>query len=514
MADRAALVEHSPQASGEEGRIEHFDVLIVGAGLSGIGAAYHLQTECPRKSYLILEGRAAIGGTWDLFRYPGVRSDSDMYTLGYRFRPWREAKAIADGPSILRYIRETAQEYGIDRKIRYGHQAKAARWSSADAEWTVEARKADGSAARFTCNFLYMCSGYYDYAGGYMPGWPGMEKFRGRIVHPQKWPEDLAYADKRVIVIGSGATAVTLVPAMAKTAARVTMLQRSPTYVVARPEQDALANFLRRHLPSKVAYNVVRWRNILFGIYFFGLCKRSPERVNKWILDRVKGSLGPDYDVLTHFTPRYNPWDQRMCLVPDGDLFEAIKAGKAAIVTDEIDTFTEKGIKLRSGTELEGDIIVTATGLSLVALGEIQISIDGRHIDPANTLNYKGTMYGGIPNLASTFGYTNASWTLKSELTCDYICRVLNHMERKGYQVCVPQNDDPTVKPEPWLNLTSGYIQRVADKLPKQGSKTPWKLHQNYVKDVMSLKFGSLDDGVMRYLNRADPLELKSALPG
>jgi monooxygenase len=492
----------------------HFDVLIVGGGLSGVGAACSLTRHCPKKTYALLEGRPRVGGTWDLFRYPGIRSDSDMFTLGYSFRPWVEGKAIADGHSILKYIDDTAKDYGVDKHIRFNHWVKRASWSTKDALWTVEADCGDhAQAMRFTCSFLFVCSGYYSYAEGYTPVFPGSQRFTGQIVHPQKWPEDLDYANKRVIVIGSGATAVTLVPAMAKTAAEVTMLQRSPTYVVSRPEQDALANFLRRHLPAMLAYNLVRWRNILFGIYFFGLCKRSPERVKKWILDRVQGALGTGYDVNTHFTPRYNPWDQRMCLVPDGDLFESLKTGKAAVVTDEIDTFTESGIKLRSGRELTGDIIVTATGLNLVALGDIQISVDGRHIDPANTLNYKGTMYGGIPNLASTFGYTNASWTLKAELTCDYICRVLNHMEQKGYRVCVPQNDDPAVKPEPWLNLSSGYIQRVADKMPKQGSKTPWKLHQNYVKDILTLKFGSLDDGVIRFLNPTDSLQLGAAVP-
>jgi monooxygenase len=494
--------------------INHFDVLIVGGGLSGIGAACSLQKNCPQKSYVILEGRASIGGTWDLFRYPGIRSDSDMFTLGYSFRPWVEGKAIADGHSILKYINDTAKDHGVDKHIRFHHLVKRASWSSKQALWDVEAECGpDKEIIRFSCNFLFLCSGYYSYVEGYTPEFPGSNRFAGQVVHPQKWPDDLAYADKRVVVIGSGATAVTLVPAMAKSAARVTMLQRSPTYVVARPEQDALANFLRRHLPSSVAYGLVRWRNILFGIYFFRLCKRSPERVKKWILDRVQGALGADYDVSKHFTPHYNPWDQRMCLVPDGDLFESIKAGKAKVVTDEIDTFTERGIKLRSGTELEADIIVTATGLKLVALGDIQLKVDGRTIDPSKALNYRGTMYAGIPNLASVFGYTNASWTLKSELTCNYICRVLNHMGKQGYQVCVPQNDDPTVKPEPWLNLSSGYIQRVADKLPKQGSKVPWKLHQNYVKDIINLRYGSLDDGVIRFLNPTDGLELSSAYP-
>jgi monooxygenase len=492
----------------------HFDVLIVGGGLSGIGAACSLQKNCPKKSYVILEGRASIGGTWDLFRYPGIRSDSDMFTLGYSFRPWVEGKAIADGHSILKYINDTAKDYGVDKNIRFHHLVKRASWSSKQALWSVEAECGpDKEIVRFTCNFLFLCSGYYSYVEGYTPVFPGSERFAGLVVHPQKWPEDLAYADKRVVVIGSGATAVTLVPAMAKSAAQVTMLQRSPTYVVSRPEQDAMANFLRRHVPASVAYGLVRWRNILFGIYFFRLCKRNPERVKKWILKQVQAALGADYDVSKHFTPHYNPWDQRMCLVPDGDLFESIKAGKASVVTDEIDTFTERGIKLRSGTELPADIIVTATGLKLVALGDIQLKVDGRSIDPSKTMNYRGTMYAGIPNLASVFGYTNASWTLKSELTCNYICRVLNHMSRAGYQVCVPQNDDPSVKPEPWLNLTSGYIQRVADKLPKQGSKVPWKLHQNYVKDIINLRYGSLDDGVIRFLNPADGLELSSAYP-
>jgi monooxygenase len=500
---------------GHEVSPNHFDVLIVGAGLSGIGAACSLQKYCPNKTYAILEARPSVGGTWDLFRYPGIRSDSDMFTLGYSFRPWLEGKAIADGHSILKYINDTARDYRIDSHIRLNHGVKRASWSSQDAQWSVDAECGkERQAVRFTCNFLMLCSGYYSYVEGHTPEFPGIRNFQGPVVHPQKWPTDLDYANKRVVVIGSGATAVTLVPAMAKTAANVTMLQRSPTYCVAMPEQDAMANFLRRHLPAKLAYNMVRWRNILFGIYFYRLSRRSPERIKKWIAKRVQTALGPGYDTATHFTPRYNPWDQRMCLVPDGDLFEAIKSGKAQVVTDGIESIAEHGIKLRSGTELPADIIVTATGLNLVAFGEIRINVDGRNIDPAKTLNYKGTMYGGIPNLASTFGYTNASWTLKAELTCDYICRVLNHMDKGGYKVCMPQNDDPSVSAEPWLNLTSGYIQRSMDKLPKQGSKTPWKLHQNYVRDVISLKFGSVDDGVLRYLHPNAAPELSSAQAG
>jgi monooxygenase len=480
--------------------VSHFDVLIIGGGLSGIGAASSLHRHCPQKTYAVLEARGTIGGTWDLFRYPGIRSDSDMFTLGYSFRQWVDDKAIADGHTILKYIKDTAEHYGVDKHIRFNHSVKRVSWSSKDASWTVDAEHGpDKQSVRLTCNFLLVCTGYYSYVAGYSPVFPGAERFAGTLVHPQKWPDDLAYAGKRVVVIGSGATAVTLVPAMAKSAARVTMLQRSPTYVVARPAHDTIANFLRRHLPSMVAYNLVRWRNILVGMYIYRLSRRSPERMKKLIAKGVQTALGADYDIGKHFTPRYNPWDQRMCLVPDGDLFDAINQGKAAVVTDEIETFTEHGVRLRSGAELEADIIVTATGLNMVAFGDVEISVDGHHVDPAKTLNYKGTMFSGIPNLAATIGYTNASWTLKAELTCDYICRVLNYMDKKAYRVCVPQNDDPSITNEPWLNLSSGYIQRAADRMPKQGSKTPWKLHQNYVRDIMNLKFSSVNDGVLRY---------------
>jgi monooxygenase len=490
----------------------HVDVLIVGGGLSGIGAAYCLQQDCPGKSYIILEARERIGGTWDLFRYPGIRSDSDMYTLGYSFRPWVEGKAIADGGSILKYIKDTAADNGIDKNIRFNHCVKRAAWSSQQAQWTVEVERADGGEAmRFTCNFLFVCGGYYSYAGGYRPEFPGEKRFGGTIIHPQKWPEDLAYAGKRVVVIGSGATAVTLVPAMAQTAEHVTMVQRSPTYVVSMPNNDKIGNFLRRHLSAKLAYGIVRWRNIMFGIVFFRLCKRSPERMKNWIIKNVQKGLGGSFDVGTHFTPRYNPWDQRMCLVPDGDLFDSINQGKASVVTDEIETFTEQGLKLRSGAEVAADIIVTATGLNLVALGGIALTVDGQVVDPGKTLNYRGTMFSGIPNFASVFGYTNASWTLKAELTCRYICRLLNHMDRTGLKICEPENHDPALSEEPWLNLSSGYIQRVADKLPKQGSKVPWKMHQNYVLDIMSLRFGSVDDGILKFRGAA-PLPETTAI--
>jgi cation diffusion facilitator CzcD-associated flavoprotein CzcO len=499
MADRAEVGEGAPPGASDAQGIEHFDVLIVGAGLSGIGAAYHLQTECPEKSYLILEGRSASGGTWDLFRYPGVRSDSDMYTLGYRFRPWREAKAIADGPSILRYIRETADEYGIDRKIRYGHEVKLARWSSAGANWTVEAAKTDGSMARFTCNFLYMCSGYYDYAGGYMPGWPGMEKFRGRIVHPQKWPEDLEYKDKRVVVIGSGATSVTLVPAMAVVAAHVYMLQRSPSYVLALPSEDVVANWLRGKVPAGLAYSIVRWKNVLIAMFLFQKSRRKPEKIKKWILGLAKKSLGPDYDVAKHFTPRYNPWDQRLCFIPDEDLFRAIRSGKVTVVTDEIETFTEKGLRLRSGYELEADIIVTATGLKVQLMGGMEVWVDGGQVKLSRAMSYKGMMYSDVPNLASSFGYTNASWTLKSDLTAEYVCRLLKHMDAGGYARCTPRKRDEAIKEEPAIDFSSGYIQRAKDVLPKQGSKRPWKLHQNYALDMLEFRFASVDDGTMEF---------------
>ncbi len=482
---------------------EHYDVIIVGAGLSGIAAGYHLQHKCPSKRFVILEGRDAIGGTWDLFRYPGIRSDSDMFTLGYSFKPWTEAKAIADGPRILNYVRETAAENGLEKKIRFRHRVKRASWSTRDARWTVEAERASSEGATeiasLTCNFLFMCSGYYKYEEGYTPEFAGTQDFAGQIVHPQKWPENLDYAGKRVIVIGSGATAVTLVPEMAKAARHVTMLQRSPTYVVSRPAQDPLANKLRRNLPPRLAYHLIRWRNVLFGMYFFQLSRRKPARVKELILSGVRMALGPDYDIARHFTPRYNPWDQRLCLVPDGDLFKAIREKRASVVTNEIDTFTPKGIRLKDGSELEADIIVTATGLVLQVVGGVEIAVDGRAVDFSRTLNYKGMMYSDVPNLASALGYTNASWTLKCDLTCEYVCRLINYMDRHGFRQCMPYNDDPSIKELPSLDFTSGYVQRSIAKLPKQGSRRPWRLYQNYALDIVSLRFGKVDDGVMQY---------------
>ncbi|HXI86401.1 MAG TPA: NAD(P)/FAD-dependent oxidoreductase [Parvularculaceae bacterium] len=487
---------------------EEFDMLIIGAGLSGIGAAYHLQKECPDKSYAILEARDAIGGTWDLFRYPGIRSDSDMYTLGYSFRPWTEAKAIADGPSILDYVRETASENRIDEKIRFNTRLVRADWSSDEAMWTVTAEKGPAKEiARYRCNFLFMCSGYYDYAQGYSPAFPGADRFRGRIVHPQKWPEDLDYGGKRVVVIGSGATAVTLVPAMAQSAAHVVMLQRSPTYIASRPAEDKIANFLKRRLPAKWAYGLARWKNVLLGMYFYGRCRHQPERVKKFILDRVRDELGPDYDVEKDFAPRYNPWDQRFCLVPDSDLFAAIREGRASIATSEIETFVENGVKLKDGRILEADIIVTATGLNLLLLGGAEFTVDGAGVDFAKTLSYKGMMFSGVPNLAAAFGYTNASWTLKCDLTCDYVCRLLNVMTRRGWRMATPMNADPTIERRPWIDFSSGYIRRSIDKFPKQGSKKPWKLYQNYALDIMTLRHGRIEDGVMQFKSGAAAAE-------
>jgi monooxygenase len=479
--------------------MEHVDVLIVGAGLSGVGAGCHLTRRCPEKSFVILEGRERMGGTWDLFRYPGVRSDSDMYTLGYSFRPWRDAKAIADGPDILNYIRDTAAEFGVDKKIRYGHRVRRATWSSEDALWTVEAETGgEKGLVRFTCNFLYTCTGYYDYASGYTPEWPGVERFRGRVVHPQKWPEDLDYEGKRVVVIGSGATAVTLVPAMAASAAHVTMLQRSPTYVASMPAEDRIANWLRRRLPERAAYALARWKNVLLGMFFYNLARRRPDIFKRMIAKGNRKQLGPDFD-LKHFTPQYDPWDQRLCLAPNADIFRAIRGGRASVVTDHIEAFTETGLQLKSGGRLDSDIIVTATGLVLKLMSGMQLSVDGVAVDLPRTLVYKGMMFDEVPNYAFAIGYTNASWTLKCDLTAEYVCRLLKHMDAHGYARCMPRVNDPEVKGEPIIDFTSGYVRRALDTLPRQGSKTPWRLHQNYVRDLSMLRYGRVEDGAMEF---------------
>ena len=477
---------------------EHVGVIVVGAGISGIAAGYYLGTRCPDRSYVILEGRDTIGGTWDLFRYPGIRSDSDMYTLGYRFRPWTERKAIADGNDILKYLRDTAAEYGIDRHIRFGHRVERASWSSEDCRWTVLVRRSDGSRVELTCDFLFMCSGYYDYAAGYTPDLPGIERFAGRVVHPQKWTEDIEYAGKRVVVIGSGATAVTLVPELAKQAAHVTMLQRSPSYIFSRPAEDRIARTMRRLLPDRSADFLSRWKNILVGATFYSLSRRAPRRVKKLLIDAIRKELGPDFDVQTHFTPSYDPWDQRLCLVPDSDLFTAIREQRVSVVTGHIESFTDRGIRLRSGEELEADLVVTATGLRLLMAGGAELSVDGERVDFSNTMAYKAMMFSGVPNFALSFGYTNASWTLKVDLTCEYVCRLLNRMRDRGHRRAVPIRD-PDVSEEPFLDFTSGYVRRALPHLPKQGSRRPWKLRQNYLFDILTIRYGRVDDGIMRF---------------
>jgi monooxygenase len=489
---------------------EHLDVLIVGAGLSGIGAAHHLQEAFPWRSYAIFEAREELGGTWDLFRYPGIRSDSDMHTLGYRFRPWTHAKSITDGDSILEYVRETARDADIDTKIRFKHRVAAAEWSSAEAQWTVEVERGDGETVRLTCGYLWICGGYYRYDEGFTPKFEGAERFAGEIVHPQHWPEDLDYAGKRVVVIGSGATAVTLVPAMAEEAASVTMLQRSPTYIASLPAEDPIANGLRRVLPDKAVYSIVRWKNVMLQTFLYQLSRRRPQAVKRLVRRGVERALPAGYDIDKHFTPRYDPWDQRMCLVPNGDLFEALSDGSAAVVTDTIKTFTESGIELDSGEELEADVIVTATGLNLLFLGGIELSVDGEQVDIPSTMTYKGMMLSGVPNLAFTVGYTNASWTLKADLTSEYVCRLLAHMDSHGYRKCVPEITDPSVEETPLLDFTSGYVLRSLDQFPKQGSKEPWKLRQNYVLDIRTIRRGPIEDGAMQFSAlRAQPAREK-----
>jgi cation diffusion facilitator CzcD-associated flavoprotein CzcO len=485
--------------------MEHFDVLIIGAGLSGIAAGYHLQDKNPNKSYAILEMREAMGGTWDLFKYPGIRSDSDMYTLGYSFRPWTYEKSLADGPAILNYIRETAEEYGIDEKIRYQHKVVAAEWSSAEQQWTITVEhQGTGEELLFTCDFSFMCSGYYDYESGYTPDFEGYDDFEGQIIHPQKWEEGTDYEDKRIIVIGSGATAVTLVPALAEKAKEVIMLQRSPTYILSLPAIDPIAQNLQEKLPDQLAYHLIRWKNILVSMGLFQVSRRFPKFMRKLITEGVRNEVGETLDVDNHFNPWYNPWDQRMCLIPDSDLFDALNEGTAKMVTDHIERFTETGIQLQSGEHLEADIIVTATGLSLKFLAGVDFTVDCKEVKPSDVLPYKGVMLEGVPNMAMAFGYTNASWTLKCELACKYVSRMLNHMDDEGYSVVIPTVEKEQIDEQPLIDMNAGYFKRAEDQLPSQGSEAPWKVYQNYLKDIFSLKFQSVEGEGLKFLRPSD----------
>jgi cation diffusion facilitator CzcD-associated flavoprotein CzcO len=482
--------------------VEHVDVIVVGAGISGIGAAYHLQTSSPDRSFMILEGRADVGGTWDLFRYPGVRSDSDMHTLGYSFKPWKHEKSIADGPSILEYLRETVDEYGIERYIRFNHHVDAASWSTDDTRWTITSTRTDtNETVSYTCSFLFMCSGYYSYKGGYTPEFPGIDDFEGRVVHPQQWPEDLDYAGKNVVVIGSGATAMTLVPAMAEDAGHVTMLQRSPTYVVARPAQDVIANKLRKFLPEPLAYRLVRKKNIALSQLFYNKTRTDPEKVKEKLLGFTRDAIG-DEMVEQHFTPSYNPWDQRLCLIPDGDLYKALNDGSASVVTDHIERITPSGIQLASGGHLDADIIVTATGLQLVTVGEMDFTIDGEPLDFSQTWTYKGLAYSDVPNMVSSFGFVNASWTLRADITCDFVCRLLNHMRDTGADYCVPRlrPSDADMPQRPWIDdFSAGYMQRIMPAMPKQGDRAPWLNTQRYKQDVKLISKAPIADDVMQF---------------
>ncbi len=479
--------------------IPTYDVVIVGAGLSGIGAAYHIQDKCPDRDYVVLEGRSAMGGTWDLFKYPGIRSDSDMYTLGFAFNPWKDPKAIADGPSILEYIHETARKFGIDKKIQYNHKVIDANWSSEEQCWTLQIATHEAVPYQYIkCNFLFTCCGYYNYQQGYKPAFPKSDAFNGTIIHPQEWDTSLDYSDQKVVVIGSGATAVTLVPEMSKKAAHVTMLQRSPTYIMNLPSEDALANFLRRIFPNRWAHGLTRWKNILMSLLLYKVSRRWPDFMRRTLKGGVKRELGDKY-LDKHFNPKYDPWDQRLCLIPDNDLFDAIKEEKAAIVTDTIKEFTPTGILLDSGKELEADLIITATGLQVQLLGGMQFRVDGQLIDSSQLHAYRGVMFSDIPNFAFAIGYTNASWTLKCDLNCHFVARILNHMDKHQYATITPRFDSSVFASEPLLDFNSGYVQRALSILPKQGSKAPWKVYQNYLRDTFSLKYSPMTDKYLEY---------------
>jgi len=495
---------------------KHFDVLIVGAGLSGIGSAVHLMCECPDKTYAILEQRQSMGGTWDIFRYPGIRSDSDMHTLGYNFKPWRAAKAIADGPSILSYIRETAAEYRVEDRIRYGHEVVSAAWDTRTARWTVTARLADGGTETLSANVLLMCAGYYSYKQGHTPHFEGQEQFAGEIVYPQFWPEDLDYSGKTVVVIGSGATAMTLVPAMTDKAAKVVMLQRSPTYVVSRPARDGIANTLRAFLPERWAYNLTRWKNVTLQQFFYNRTRTQPEKVKAALLKRVRDELGASYDVERHFTPSYNPWDQRLCLVPDSDLFRAIRTKKAEVVTDHIDHFDAAGIVLASGERIDADVIVSATGLELEVLGGASFSVDGTPVDFSQTWTYKGLGYSGVPNLVSTFGYINASWTLRADLIAEYACRLINEMDRTGTRQFTPtlRPAEQAMPARDWIEgFPAGYMVRAMHLFPRQGDREPWINPQDFKKDRKMFRDGPVQDGAMVFSNPVEAANDTDAAP-
>ncbi|MFI8480341.1 flavin-containing monooxygenase [Pseudomonas sp. NPDC078700] len=480
--------------------VEHFDVLVLGAGLSGIGAAYHLQKNCPGKSYALLEAREDLGGTWDLFRYPGIRSDSDMFTLGYSFRPWASEKSIADGAEILQYLRDTASEFGIDQHIRYSHRVIRAAWSSEDARWTLDIEVgAERQPVRYSCNFFYLCSGYYSYEAGYLPDFPGVENYQGTLVHPQHWPQDLDYSNKRVVVIGSGATAVTLVPTLARKAAHVTMLQRSPSYVMSLPDNDTVALGLGKFLPQKWVHKIVRGKNVLISMFMYRLCRHRPEFAKRMLRKGIANRLPEGYPVDTHFKPSYNPWDQRLCLVPNGDLFKALRKETASVVTDRIASFTAQGVRLESGQQLEADIVVTATGLNLVPCGGVQFEVDGQPKNPGQTFSYKGLMMSGLPNVAVCVGYTHASWTLRADLSSIFVCRLINHMAQKGYSQCMPVIDDSDIDQRPLLDMSSGYILRAVDKFPKQGKNAPWQQNQNYLHDLVDMKFGAISNRGLKF---------------
>jgi len=479
-----------------------FDVIVVGAGISGVAAGHYLRTECPDRSFAILEGREAIGGTWDLFRYPGIRSDSDMFTLGFTFRPWTSDAAIAEGPAIRQYVQDTARDEGLQDRIRFRHRVTAADWDSREARWTVQVDAA-GQPQTWRCRFLFFCSGYYDYARGHDPAFPDRERFAGRIVHPQHWPQDLDAAGKRVVVIGSGATAVTLIPALAQSAAHVTMLQRSPSYILAIPGRDAIGRGLQRLLPRKLAYRLIRWKNILLTTALYQLSRRRPQAMRRWLVQQAHKSSGVD---VQHLQPRYEPWDQRLCIVPDADLFAALRSGRASIVTDQVAGYTPTGLRLASGTELPADIVITATGLKLQLFGGARLTVDGRSVQPAEALSYKGMMLAGVPNLANAMGYTNASWTLKAELIARQVCRILNHMRSRGLDVVMPVHEGDAGETRPALDLQSGYIQRAAGVLPRQGDQKPWRIYQNYLLDLLSLRLGKLADGALRFGRRGEAL--------